>query len=327
MVLERHLSPKRLRLKIRHEWYIVFTQSDSEIFTSEVFTLNRIIYGLLMMIIYIFVMFFVSKIIIVKPIKNVAEDLDIKISETDSISEQISSQSTLLEERSSGQSSLVNQISSSLEDMSVKIKSNAENSRLSKNSADKSLTLLKSADESMKEGIKAMDRIKSKGEDTGNIIKTIDEIAFQTNLLALNAAVEAARAGESGAGFAVVADEVRNLALRSTEAAKNTQNLIADTVSEIEKGSELIRRTSEAFNTVISSNTELHDLIENVSTSSDDQVKVIEQIHSASGNINKMIQENTTDAKTFVEVASQLDTQAHDLNTFVQELKRLIEGD
>jgi hypothetical protein len=54
----------------------------------------------------------------------------------------------------------------------------------------------------------------------GEIIGTIDGIAFQTNILALNAAVEAARAGEQGRGFAVVASEVRTLAQRSAEAAR-----------------------------------------------------------------------------------------------------------
>jgi len=87
-----------------------------------------------------------------------------------------------------------------------------------------------SASNSMGDLTTSMVDISKASEETQKIIKTIDEIAFQTNLLALNAAVEAARAGEAGAGFAVVAEEVRNLAMRSADAAKNTADLIEDTV-------------------------------------------------------------------------------------------------
>ena len=117
------------------------------------------------------------------------------------------------------------------------------------------------ANDSMKGLTTSMQEISRASEETSKIIKTIDEIAFQTNLLALNAAVEAARAGEAGAGFAVVADEVRSLAIRAAEAAKNTSELIEDTVKTIKGGSQMVTMVGEVFTQVIDNTAKVGELV------------------------------------------------------------------
>lgn len=97
----------------------------------------------------------------------------------------------------------------------------------------------------------AIGNISEMSREIEKIIVEIDEIASQTNLLALNASIEAARAGEMGRGFAVVATEVGNLAARSSEAARETNELITNSLHAISEGMKLTQDTAATFDKVV----------------------------------------------------------------------------
>ena len=97
----------------------------------------------------------------------------------------------------------------------------------------------------------AIDKIAEMSRKIEKIIVEIDSIANQTNLLALNASIEAARAGDMGKGFAVVATEVGNLAARSSQAARETSDLINNSIRAVNEGMTLTQDTAATFESVV----------------------------------------------------------------------------
>ena len=167
----------------------------------------------------------------------------------------------------------------------------------------------------------AIGKIKASADSTAKIVKTIDEIAFQTNLLALNAAVEAARAGDAGKGFAVVAEEVRNLAMRSAEAAKNTANLIEESVKNSESGVTLNEGVAANLREINEQVQKVSEMMAEISAASEQQNTGVEQINSSVEQMNQVTQQSAANSEESASAAEELSGQSEELLNMVASFK------
>ena len=237
---------------------------------------------------------------------------------------QVSRSSQSLAQGASQQAASLEEASASLEQMSSMTRRNAENAQQASQLVKETRNAAEHGGDDMRTMISAMDGIKSSGDETAKIIKTIDEIAFQTNILALNAAVEAARAGEAGMGFAVVADEVRNLAQRSAQAARETTEKIEGSIGKTNQGVEVSGRVAAMLEEISAKVRRLDELIGEVAVASREQSQGIAQINSAVNQVDKVTQSNAANAEESAAAAEELNAQAQSVQGMVTQLLTLV---
>ena len=235
-------------------------------------------------------------------------------------STQISDSSQSMATGASDQAASLEETSSTLEEMAAMTRQNAESTKQAETLAQEAGTFSDQGRESMTRMASAIDEIKESSDQTAKIIKTIDEIAFQTNLLALNAAVEAARAGEAGKGFAVVAEEVRNLAQRSAEAARDTNNLIEESQEKAMLGVKVSGEVADVLGRINDAVKRAGDLIREVAAASTEQAEGVEQINVAVAQMDQITQNNAANSEQAAAASEELSAQAAELESMVQEL-------
>ncbi len=263
---------------------------------------------------------------ITKPINLIVEKLTKGSKKSEQVSDQTSMSGASLSENVSKQAASIEEISSSVEQMSAATRKNADNALEADKITNTLRKIAKQVGQSVSNLTVSMKDISETGKQSQGIVKTIDEIAFLTNLLALNAAIEAARAGDAGAGFAVVAGEVRNLALRASEAAKNTDSLIEIVIKKIEEAVLLTQKTDTDFSEVINSASKTSDLISDIALASAEQAQGIDNISTSIGHIEKITQENAANAEKTALIAKEMYEQSGEIGEFVNQLKSIIIG-
>ncbi len=225
-------------------------------------------------------------------------------------SQSIADSSTALAQGASEQASAVEELTATIGLVSKNAERNTENVIKSNELADTAKESATRIRDEMQDLLKAMDDINESSNNISNIIKVIDDIAFQTNILALNAAVEAARAGEHGKGFAVVADEVRTLAARSQTSAQETSDLIAESLSKAEQGSEIVNRTADTVRKIVNQIDEISTLSNEVAHDSKEQTNSISEINIGINQIATVVSNNTATSEESAAASEELASQS-----------------
>jgi len=224
---------------------------------------------------------------------------------------------TDLAEGATDQAAAVQELTASVNSITEQTKQLADVAERSKNMATSVRDNAELSARKMHLVTDAMTRITEASAEIEQVTNTIEAIAKQTSLLALNASIEAARAGETGKGFAVVAEQIGELADQSTEAAKNTHQLIADTMDEIGNGNAVVAETTEALDAMQHSVEEITEMIIETGDLAGQQAQSMDEIDKGIEQISNVVQNNSATAQESSAVSLELSEQSESLNKLI----------
>lgn len=234
-------------------------------------------------------------------------------------SAQISETAQSLSKGATEQASVIDELTTSIIEINEQAKNNVENARNTDNIVKKLVEHMECGNKEMNDMLLAMNDIENSSKNISSIIKTIYEISEETNLLALNAAIEAARAGEYGKGFAVVAEEVKKLAEQSSEAVKNTVNLVEESIKSVSRGKAIAENTSASLRMAVEQTKGATRMVSEIARGSEEQSVSVEKINDGIEVIADVVQSNSAVSEESAAASEELTEQAENFNNMLKK--------
>lgn len=222
----------------------------------------------------------------------------------------IAQASQVLAENSMKQANAVDVLSNTIEQANVLATENAESSNQATYKMDDMIDAVEVGQKRMEHLMSSVEEIQKASEQISSVMKAINDIAFQTNILSLNAAVEAARAGEAGKGFAVLANEVSKLAKKSIEAAKESCDLIENTIQKTIEGNESAIEANQAFGKIVESAENASNTIEEIKKASFQQQDCVIEVYDEIKKISSSVLDNAASSEETAAATQQMNASA-----------------
>lgn len=254
---------------------------------------------------------------IIEALSSAMRDIDGNAESVQKGATDLAGASQTLAEGATDQASAIEELTATITDISEKIYVNAQNAEKARTIVSDMNGQIIESNEHMKKNTEATNKIREASDKIAEIIGSIEEIADQTTLLALNASIEAARAGENGRGFAVVATQVGVLADQSSEAARNTKDLIQNAIMAVEEGMQLANSTAESLLAVVDNARIVNDSMTEIAEASDNQALAAAQITEGINQIAGVVESNSATSQESAAASEELSSQADMLKELV----------